>query len=179
MYLTQSELRKDLFHRFEALLQILQIYYLALFYQWEYDVYLSALSYLVADAVVQTRHLVVVFMDGLYGFPSWRQLIDDTHVKVAVDGHSQRTWNGCCCHDEDVRWVNVFIPQLCPLCHTEAVLLIDDGKAKTVEHHWVFDDGMCAHQDMYFARGQSLQYLFALLAFDNACKQFYAQVHTF
>lgn len=123
--------------------------------------------------------MVVVLVEGLYGFPAWRQFVDDGDVEVAVDGHGERPGYGRGRHDEDVRRILAFAPEPGTLCHAEAVLFVDDGHAEAVELHFVFEEGVCADDDVDGAVHQSVEYLPASLSFYDACQQFYAQVHPF
>ena len=82
------------------------------------------------------------------GFASRWQLVDDAHVKVAVDGHGQGAWNGRGRHDEDVWRPAVFGPQLCALLDAEAVLLVDDGESEVAELHVRLYEGVRADENL-------------------------------
>ena len=124
MHLTELEFGEHLQQRLEPLLEVLQVDVLTLLDQREHDIHLSALVDLLADALVQTGCLIVVFMECYHWLPARRQLINHTHVEVAIDGHGQRTGNRRGRHYQYMRRVHTLAPQLGPLRHTEAVLLI-------------------------------------------------------
>ena len=53
-------------------------------------------------------------------------------------------------------------PQFRSLCHTKAVLLVDDGKAQALEHHGGFQYGMGADQNLDIAGGEVGKNLFSI-----------------
>ena len=95
MNLAETELREHLLQHFEAVLQILQVYLLTLFDEGEDDIHLSSLAYLVADAVVERRQGTVEDVLCHHRLTARWQLIDDTDVEVAIEGHRQRSRYGC------------------------------------------------------------------------------------
>ena len=96
--------------------------------------------------------MVVVLGD--HGFAPRRQLVDDGDVEVAVDGHGQGAGYGRGGHHQHVRRPDVLGPELGPLRHAEAVLLVDDGEAEVGEYHCVFDQRVGAYQDVDAAGGE-------------------------
>ena len=102
MYLTETEIREGLAQGLKALFQVLQVNLLALLDEGEYDIDLPALVNLPADTVIERRHAIVEDVGGADGLSAWWQLIDDAHVKVAIQGHGQCTRNGRGCHHKDV-----------------------------------------------------------------------------
>ena len=116
-------------------------------------------------------------MKGLYGLASRRQLVNDAHVEVAVNGHGECARYGRGCHDQHMRRLVTLSPQLGTLCHAEAVLLVDDGQSEVGKLHRVFDDGMCADKNLHIAAHQTFEHLAAALALDDAREQFHAYGH--
>ena len=110
MHLAETELREHLSQHLEAVFEILQVALLAFFYEGEHDIHLTALSNLLADAVVERGHARVEDMRGSDGFTAWWQFVDDAHVEVAVEGHGQGAWNGCGRHHENMGRIGALAP---------------------------------------------------------------------
>ncbi len=114
---------------------------------------------------------MVVAMNGLDGFAARRQLIDHAHVEVAIERHSQRARNGRGGHHEHVRGHLRLGLHPRPLCHAEAVLLIDHHQAQLREHHAVLQQGMRAHEDVDFAQLQCCEQALARGGFGASCEE--------
>ena len=177
MNLAQLEFRKRLFQRLVAFFQVLQVALLALLDEREDDIYLSAEINLMADALVEAGELGIKLMQGLYRFSARWQFVDDAHVQVAINGHGEGARDRGGSHHEDMRWILALAPQFRSLCHTKAVLLVDDGNAQALEHHGVFQYGMGADQNLDIAGGEVGKNLFSFLSFHDARQQFYPDVH--
>ena len=110
VHLTQAEFRESLTQHFEALLQVLQVDLFTLLDEREDDIHLSPLIDLLTDAVVERRHAGVEDVRGADGLATWRQLVDDTHVEIAIERHGQRARNRRCCHHQYMRRVGALTP---------------------------------------------------------------------
>ena len=66
-----------------------------------------------------------------------------------------------------MRRIATLRPQLRPLRHTKAMLLVNNGKAQATKLHRLLDDGMRTHEDIHTPIGQPLQYGLALLSLDD------------
>ena len=108
--LTYAELGEDVAQRSIAFFQILKVALLALSDERIDDIYLSSETYLLTNAVVERRHLIVKLVYGLHRLASRRQLVDNAHVEIAVYCHGEGARNWCGGHDKDV-WR---ILTLCP-----------------------------------------------------------------
>ena len=106
------------------------------------------------------------------------QLVDDADVEVAIECHGKGARYRCRRHHEDMRRALTLSPELGTLCHAEAVLLVDDGKAELPKHHRILYHGMRAHEDVYAAVGKARQDLLALLTFDDTRQQLHPDIHT-
>ena len=94
-----------------------------------------------------------------------RVLVDDTHVKVAEDGHGDGPGNRRRRHHEHV---GSHVPgpprrQRSALLHAETVLLIDDDESEVGEVDRVLEQGMGAHDDACFATRDGGELLASLL----------------
>ncbi len=177
MNLAQLEFRERLFQRLVTFFQVLQVALLALLDEREDDIYLSAEINLVADALVEAGELGIKLMQGLYRLSARWQFINHAHVQVAINGHGEGARDRSGSHHEDMRWILALAPQFGSLCHTKAMLLIDDGNAQSLEHHRVFQYGMGADQNLDIAGSQVGKNLFSFLSFHDAREQFYPDVH--
>ena len=138
---------------------------------------MAAGVYLLADTLIETGQLVIIFVLGVDGLAARRQFVDDTHIEVAIDGHGKCTGDRGGGHHQHMGGIGALAPQTCTLGNTEAVLFVDDGKAKAVKLNWLFDDGMGAHQYVDAAVGKSGKSFLATFALDHACEQFHPDVH--
>ena len=172
--LAKAELREGLFQHFEAVFEILQVALLAFLNQREDEIHLTPLMDLLADAVVEGGHTGVEDMGGPYGLTTWRELVDHTHIEIAIEGHGKGTWDGRGCHHQHVGRIHALTPELGTLSHTETVLFVDDNKAQTCKLHRILDDGMGAHKDLYGAVEQSFQHFLASLTFHDTSQEGYA-----
>ena len=93
MYLTQTELGEGLLQHLVAVLKVLQVTLLRFLNQREDDIHLAPFVDLLTDAVVERGHARVEDMGSSHGLTAWRQLVDHTHVEVAVEGHGEGTRN--------------------------------------------------------------------------------------
>ena len=118
-------------------------------------------------------------MGGLYGLTARRQLVDDAHVQVAIERHGQCAGNGRGRHHQHVGHVVLaaLAPQLGPLGHAEAVLLVDHHQSQAAELHGVFNHGVGAHENLHRAVVQPAEHLLAALALDHAREQLHAHGH--
>ena len=116
-------------------------------------------------------------MNSLNGFTPGGQLVNDTHIKVAIDSHGQGSRNGRCRHHEHVRRIVVLAPQLRPLRHAKTVLLIDNGEPQLTELHSVFNQRMRSHHNVHLSAQEPFQHLFTPLAFHHTRQQFRAYGH--
>ena len=176
MYLAHPVRGEHRLQILKSVFQILQVHLLTLLYQRINHIHLPPLGNFAPDAVVEANLLVVVFVYGLYRLASRGQFVYHAHVEVSVKSHSEGARYGCCRHHEDVRRIVVLRPQLCPLCHTEAVLFVYHGNAEVVKDYGIFYYGMCTHQYLHLSVGEALQYGGAFLAFHDACQQFYTHI---
>ena len=71
----------------------------------------------------------------------------------------------------------VLFPQLGALCHTEAVLLVDDNKTKVAELHIVLYHGMRAYEYLHLSRLQTVHHGLAALALYHTRQQFHTHRH--
>ena len=88
---------------------------------------------------------------GDHGCASRRQLVDHRDVEVGIEGHGQRARDRCRAHHQLVRQRHAFVAQGPfaregqTLLDAKAMLLVDNGQAKALEHHLVLEQGVCAH----------------------------------
>ncbi len=121
----------------------------------------------------QLEAIFLVQMFGYDGLSALWQLVDDGDVEVAVERHGQGARDGCGGHHQHMRWHDVFAPQLGTLLHPETVLLVDDGQTEVLEHDVVFDEGVCAHENIDVAALQPLQNLPPLGGLGGARQEFH------
>ena len=110
MNLAEAEFRKGLLQRLITFLQILQVHLLTLLDEREDDVNLSAQLYLVTDALVETRQLVVELMKGSYGLSAWRQLVYYAYIQVSINGHGEGARDRGGCHYQHMRRIGTLCP---------------------------------------------------------------------
>ena len=91
--LAQPEFGEHLAKHLKSIFQVLEVDLLALFYQREHHIYLSAKPHLLADALVEAGELGVEDVLGMDWFASGWQFVDDTHVEVAIEGHGESAGN--------------------------------------------------------------------------------------
>lgn len=160
-----------------SVLEVLEVTLLALAYHGEDKIDLPSGLYLLADAVVKAHGLVVILVYGAHRLASGWQLVDYAHVEIAINGHGKSARNGRGGHHEDVRRIVALAPKACTLGHSEAVLLVDDGKSETREAHGILYHGVSANEDVHLAGNQSFENLAPATPFDSAGEQFHTDVH--
>ena len=84
VHFREAEFREHLPQHLIAVFQVLEVYLLALLYQGEDDIYLSALMNLPADAVVERRQRAVKDVLCHHGLSAGWQFVDDADVQIAV-----------------------------------------------------------------------------------------------
>ena len=117
-------------------------------------------------------------MNGGYRFPSRRQLVNDRNIQIAIQRHRQCTRNRCGGHHQHVRRLYIFRPEAGTLCHSEAVLFVNNDQSQRREVHRIFNDRVRTYQDFHISRQQSGQDRFPLLSFDRSGQQFDTDIHT-
>ena len=177
MYLTHAEFREHLTQHLIPFLQILQVDLLTFGNQREDNIDLTALTYLVADAVIKRRQTAVENMLSDNGFTTWRQLVNDADVEVTIEGHGQCSGNRRSRHHKDMWRVRALAPQLSALSHTKAVLLINDDHAEAGKLHGVLNDGMGTNKDVDGTIEKTVENLLTTLAFDDTRQQSHADRH--
>lgn len=171
MYFAHSHAREDGFEGFVAFFEVFEIAFLTFFDEGIDDVDLSALGNLLPNAGVEAGGLVIVFVKGLDGFAAGRKLVDDADVEVAVEGHGQRSRNGCGGHHEYVRRGGTFLPEFGALLDAETMLFVDDGQSETGELNAVFDQGVGADENVYLSGNEVGEQGLPLFAFNNSGEQ--------
>ena len=110
MHLAHTELRENVAQCLKSLFKVFKVNFLAFLDQREHDVDLPPEMNLLANALIKACHLCVELMDGLDGFATRRELVDDADIKVAIYGHSERAGNRSCSHYEHVGRIVVLPP---------------------------------------------------------------------
>ena len=82
--------------------------------------------------------------------------IQHRHIHVTVAGQSEAARDGGGGHHQHIGHLALG-PQFHPLGHAKAVLLIDNGKAKILEHHIFLKDRMGADQNANLTLGKGCQ----------------------
>ena len=98
------------------------------------DVGLPPLLHELAQKGVDARVIARGNGEGVDLLPSGRELVENGHVEIAVDHQRERARDGCCRHDEKMR----FFPlggERGALVDAEAVLLVGDDKAEVLVLH--------------------------------------------
>ena len=113
--------------------------------------------YLLLNAPIKNLRLIIIGMDGLDRLAPRGQFIYHRNIEVAIQSHSQCTRNRSCRHYQHMRRHLAFLPQTGSLCHTETMLLVDDGKPQTLELHIILYDSVGSHQDIHRTVFQSVQ----------------------
>ena len=80
-------------------------------------------------------------------------MADDARVQIAVDRKRQRTRDGRCRHNEQVR-TGTLCTQGVTLAYAKAVLLVDDDKRQMLERNVIRKHRMGAKEDVELARFQ-------------------------
>ena len=155
---------------------VLQVQRLALVDQGADPVDLAAAPDLVGDAGDDLVAPVVGKHLGHDRRAAWRQLVDGADVEVGEVSHRQRSryWRGA--HHQQVGLQRrpgavggrQLAPQLQPLRHAEAVLLVDDRQPQPGEVHIVLDHRLGADHQPGFARGDAFDHLAPATAFAAA-----------
>ena len=120
-------LRKGLAELIVAVGQVLQIQFLIFINERIYYIHLPSYINLLRNKLVNWRTALDRIVERLYWFTPRRQLINDTHLQVAIYCHRQSARNRGGCHYEYMWRLGVLVPQFGTLCHTKAVLLINDA----------------------------------------------------
>ena len=81
-------------HSIVALLEVLVVEFFGLLDQGVDDEGLPPLAYLALDEVVHLEPLPLRHVYGLHRLAARRQLVDDRHVQVSVEGHGQGPGDG-------------------------------------------------------------------------------------
>ena len=110
VYLAHAEFGEHLAQNLKAVLKVLEVDLLALLNKWEDYIHLSAHAHLTTYAFVEAWQLGVEDVLGLNGFATGRQFVNDTHVEVAIERHSESAGNRCGCHHEHVGRSGAFAP---------------------------------------------------------------------
>ena len=76
-----------------------------------------------------------------------------------------------------MRWLNTFTPQAGTLCHSKAVLFVDDSQSQRSKIYSIFNHGMGTYQDVYISGQESRKNSFPFLAFYRACQQLHPYIH--
>jgi len=131
---------------------------------------LPALGNLLADEPVGFRGPGCGEPEGGHRPPAWRHLIEDRDLHIAVEGQGERARDGGSGHHQGVG-LRAFGPQLCPLPHAEAVLLINDDQAEAMESNALLDESVSAHRDLRSARGNAVVGAFPILGAQRPSEQ--------
>ncbi len=81
-----------------------------------------------------------------YGLSSFRHLINDGNIEIAVNNHRERSRYGCCRHHEHIGYYALFYEQS-PLEHTKTMLLINNNKAELMKGNVFLNNCMGANND--------------------------------
>ena len=139
--------QRERFHNlFITQFKVLVIQFLALKDERVNNERLASLCYLIPDEIVHGVPLPFPHTDGCDGFSPGRHLIYHGHVQVSIKSHSKCARNGCCGHNQNVRWnaVVALAPEAGALVHAKAMLLVNDGKPQGLELDGIFNEGMSA-----------------------------------
>ena len=88
-------------------------------------------------------------MISLYRFSTRRQLVNNRNTQIAVHGHGQCTWYGSGSHHQDVRRLPVLSPEFGALRHTKPVLFVNNHQTEIFKLYRVFNQGVCADNDLH------------------------------
>ena len=172
MHLTDLAVREIAANLSITILEVLEVHLFALLNQGIDNINLTPLIHLHLYFLVDAVTVIVEHVDGVDGFTTRWEFVDDADIQITIEGHGQGTWDGSGGHHENVRRHSTLLPHLGPLCHTKAVLLVDDGQSKAREDHVVLDDGMRADEDMDITILQVVEDGLAFLALHAAREQF-------
>lgn len=90
-------------------------------------------------------HVEVLLGDN--GFASSRHGVDGKDVKVvSIYNAGDASGDRRCRHRQMMNACFVVVLQFCLLCHTEFMLFVNDGEAKTIRDNIVTEDGVGANQ---------------------------------
>ena len=107
----------------------------------------------------------------MYRFAARRQLVNDTHLQIAIYGHRESARDRSGGHDKDMRWTRILVPQFGALRHTKAVLLVYDAESEIGKLHCVFYQRVCANEDIDISAEQLLVDRLALFGGSRASQQ--------
>ena len=140
------------------------------------NIHLSANSNLLTHKTQHPTAMVLRIVYRFYRFAARRQLIDDRHIEVAVEGHRQCARDRGSRHDENMGRIRIALgPQFGPLLHPKPVLFVDDREAQAVKRHCRLYERMRTNEYMDITCRQPLQYLFARLTLYTARKESHPQ----
>ena len=132
-----------------TLFQIFDVHLFALLYQRIHDVYLTSFLNLFPHELVHAFPAVIKLMNGLDRLSAGRQLINDRHIQIAIQGHGQRTGNRGSCHNQYMRRTGILSPQLGSLGYSKTVLFVNHHQSQRREVDGIFNHSMRTNQDMH------------------------------
>ena len=159
------------------LFKVLDVHLLAFLNQRVHYVCLPPLVQLRTQSPVQALPTVVKLVNRLNRLAPGRQLVDNRHIEVAIQGHGQGTGYRRGRHHQHMRRIAVFSPQTGALSHTETMLLVYHDHAQRLKKHRVFQHGMRPDQNPYLAVFQSVQNSLSPLSFHRPRQQFHPYGH--
>ena len=109
---------------------------------------------LLSDKSVDSGPVAFSYQEGVHRFPPRRQFVQNGHFQITVHQQRQRSGNGGCGHDQQMRVV-ALSGQGCPLAYAEAVLLVGDHQSQVIEHRGLGQQGMGTHRQIHLAGGNS------------------------
>ena len=103
------------------------------------------------------------------GCSAGRELVENAHVEIAVDGHCCRARDRRSCHDEHIRdeIVRALRSKHCSLLDAEAMLFIDDHHSEAREIDTILNERMGADHDVDATIGQACQNIAPILTGDS------------
>ncbi len=143
---------------FIAIVQVFVVHRFRLFNEWIDDVGLPALVQLFFQEAKYLQALGIKGAAGDDGFATRGELINNRHIQVAVQGHGQRPGDGCGSHHQYVWQDFCLFPEPGTLCHTKAVLLIDDYHPQVLKLDHIFNDCVGTDQNVERSIQQTFMY---------------------
>ena len=150
----------------------MQIEILVLLDEWIDDIHLSAQVNLLGDELVDGCAALDIVVKRMYWFAPRREFVDDTHMQVAIDSHRQCARDRGGSHYQNMGRTDIFLPEFGTLCHTKAVLLVNDAESEIGELHLFLDESMGADEDIDFTVAELLMQRYALFGGSGTREQF-------
>ena len=111
-----------------SLFKILQINLFALFNQWIDNIDLTPFFNLFVHRTVHTFPAVIKLVDGSNRFSSGWEFVNNRHIQITIQCHCQSAWDRGSSHHEYMWRLNILTPKAGALCHTKAMLFVDNNE---------------------------------------------------